>query len=126
MRYYQPAVLAMFYSQSEKYWIQTDEFEGTVRIRDDYLKSQGSTRDKTYLNAAMAHSPCLQARNPKATLRVYSLRRCASTVFFLSPGLTVIPNLSPSPLIASFRQEDTQSPPHEGSARRRRGSGCDV
>ena len=119
MRYYQPAVLAMFYSQSEKYWIQTDEFEGTVRIRDDYLKSQGSTRDKTYLNAAMAHSPCLQARNPKAKLRVYSF-------LFLSPGLTVIPNLSPSPLIASFRQEDTQSPPHEGSARRRRGSGRDV
>jgi hypothetical protein len=58
MRYYQPAVLAMFYSQSEKYSVQTDEFEGTVRIREDYLKSQGSTSDKTYLNVAFGFRAC--------------------------------------------------------------------
>lgn len=52
MRYYQSAVLAMFYNRSEKYLIQTDEFEGTVRIRDDYLKSQENTCHKTYLNVA--------------------------------------------------------------------------
>jgi hypothetical protein len=55
----------MFYSQSEKYWIQTDEFEGTVRIRDDYLKSQGSTREKTYLNFKRGDGPFSMSASPK-------------------------------------------------------------
>ena len=58
MRYYRPAVLAMFYNQSEKYSIQTDEFEGTVRIRGDYLKSQGDTQDRTYLNVDFGFREC--------------------------------------------------------------------
>src|ERR1017187_6241842 len=58
MRYYLSNVLAMFYNQSEKYSIQTDEFEGTVRIRDSYLRSKGNTRDETYLNVEFGFRAC--------------------------------------------------------------------
>ena len=51
MRYYRPAVLAMFYNQPEKYSIQTDEFEGKVRIRDSYYRKSGEDNsDSTYLS----------------------------------------------------------------------------
>jgi hypothetical protein len=59
MKYYRPAVLAMFYNQPDKYSIQTDEFEGTVRIVDTYyLKSGQSDSDRTYLKVAFGFRAC--------------------------------------------------------------------
>ena len=59
MRYYRPAVLAMFYNQPEKYSIQTDEFEGTVRIRDGYNRQFAEdSLDRTYLNVAFGFRAC--------------------------------------------------------------------
>ena len=58
MTYYQPGVLAMFYNQSEKYSIQTDEFEGKVRIRDHFREPQEDTADEPYLNVAFGFRAC--------------------------------------------------------------------
>jgi hypothetical protein len=44
----------MFYNESEKYSIQTDEFEGKVRIRDGYC--EGS--DEMYLNVSFGFRAC--------------------------------------------------------------------
>src|ERR1035438_3250846 len=68
MRYYRPAVLAMFYNQSEKYSIQTDEFEGTVRIRDTYWESRKDTSDETYLKVAFGFRAC---RNEEWAVAAY-------------------------------------------------------
>jgi len=38
MRYYRAAVLAMFQSQSDKYDITIDEFEGRVQITNRYCE----------------------------------------------------------------------------------------
>ena len=52
MRYYRPSVLAMFHNQSDKYVIQTEEFEGTVRIRDSYRDPQDGTENESWLNVS--------------------------------------------------------------------------
>lgn len=70
MRYYRPAVLAMFYNQPEKYSIQTDEFEGTVRIRDSYYRKSGEdSSDSTYLNVAFGFRAC---RNGEWAVAAYT------------------------------------------------------
>jgi hypothetical protein len=59
MKYFRPAVLAIFYNQPEKYSIQTDEFEGTVKIRDSYYRKSGTDgTDRTYLNVAFGFRAC--------------------------------------------------------------------
>ncbi len=57
MRYYHSGVLAMFLSQSEKYSIQTDEFEGSVRIRD-------SCPDGAYLSVDFGFRECRNGEWP--------------------------------------------------------------
>src|ERR1700693_5411041 len=59
MRYYRPAVLAMFYNQPEKYSIQTDEFEGKVTIRDEYYRKSGADHPtRTYLSVDFGFRTC--------------------------------------------------------------------
>lgn len=59
MKYYRPAVLAMFYNQPEKYSIQTDEFEGAVRLQDSYYRKFGeNAADRMYLNVEFGFRSC--------------------------------------------------------------------
>src|SRR6266849_6455216 len=76
MRYYRPAVLAMFYNQPEQYSIQTDEFEGKVRIRDSYYRKSGEDNsDSTYLSVAFGFRAC---RNGEWAIAAYTPDFCAS------------------------------------------------
>ncbi len=59
MRYYRPAVLAMFYNQPEKYSIQTDEFEGKVKIRESYYRKFGEdASSRVYLSVDFGFRAC--------------------------------------------------------------------
>jgi hypothetical protein len=58
MRYYKPAVLAMFHHESDKYVIHTDEFEGDVRIRDAYHDPNAGTDDESHLNVSFGFRAC--------------------------------------------------------------------
>jgi hypothetical protein len=59
MKYYRPAVLAMFYNQPEKYEIQTDEFEGSVCIRSTYYAKYGeNASDVIYLKVDFGFRAC--------------------------------------------------------------------
>lgn len=54
MLYFRPGVLAMFHNESDKYAIQTDEFEGSVRIRDSY----SGAADECYLSVEFGFRAC--------------------------------------------------------------------
>jgi hypothetical protein len=63
MRYYKPDVLAMFYNRSEKYEIQTDEFEGRVCISSGYYRDC-----EGYLDVAFGFRAC---RNGEWAIAAY-------------------------------------------------------
>jgi len=58
LKFFQPAVLAMFYNQPEKYSMQTDEFEGRVRIREGYVDPTDDSPDSAYLNVSFGFRSC--------------------------------------------------------------------
>jgi hypothetical protein len=58
MRYYRPAVLAMFHSQADKYTIHTDEFEGEVRVRSSHYALHEGTDNQSYLNVGFGFRAC--------------------------------------------------------------------
>ena len=48
----------MFYNQPEKYSMQTDEFEGRVRIREGYVDPTDDSPDSAYLNVSFGFRSC--------------------------------------------------------------------
>jgi hypothetical protein len=58
MRYYRSAVLAMFQSQSEKYAIRIDEFEGKVQLTDRYYREAEERNERTWISVAFGFRAC--------------------------------------------------------------------
>jgi hypothetical protein len=64
MRYYQSAVLAMFQSQSEKYDLRIDEFEGSVQLTDRYYREIEERKERTWLSVAFGFRACRNGNGP--------------------------------------------------------------
>src|ERR1039457_2762663 len=58
MHYYRPAVLAMFQSQSDKYDIKTDEFEGKVHITQRHYREAEDRDENCWLDVAFGFRAC--------------------------------------------------------------------
>ena len=58
MRYYRSAVLAMFQSQSEKYAIRIDEFEGKVQLTDRYYREAEERNERPWISVAFGFRAC--------------------------------------------------------------------
>lgn len=52
MRYFKPGILAIFQNQSEKYEIQIDEFEGTVKLTEGFCREAEERGDAPWLSVA--------------------------------------------------------------------------
>jgi hypothetical protein len=59
MRYYRAGVLAMFQSQSDKYDITIDEFEGRVQVTNHYYEEAARRGEECYLNVSFGFRACL-------------------------------------------------------------------
>lgn len=58
MHYYRSAVLAMFQSQSEKYDLRIDEFEGKVQLTDRYYRECEERNERCYISVAFGFRAC--------------------------------------------------------------------
>jgi hypothetical protein len=59
MRYYRAGVLAMFQSQTDKYDITIDEFEGRVQVTNHYYEEAQRRGEECYLNVSFGFRACL-------------------------------------------------------------------
>jgi hypothetical protein len=70
MRYFRHDVLAVFINRPEKYSIQVDEFEGSVRIRDSCSAKYGEdSSEMAYLNVSFGFRAC---RNGEWAVAAYA------------------------------------------------------
>jgi hypothetical protein len=58
MRYYKSGVLASFQSQSDKYEVWIDEFEGKVQVTTQYYREAEKRNEKSWLNVAFGFRQC--------------------------------------------------------------------
>src|SRR5450755_4695597 len=58
MQYYKPGVLAQFQSQSDKYEISIDEFEGEVRLTRQYYREAEQRNEEAWLSVAFGFRRC--------------------------------------------------------------------
>lgn len=103
MRYYRPGVLAMFQSQSDKYDITIDEFEGRVQIASRHYEEAERRGEKCYLNVSFGFRAC---HNGEWAIAAYGpdLDKATPEEEVLWRGFRITENSFPDALDARFQK----------------------